>query len=84
MIQFQITQLFNCNSDMDHIGSRPGIRCHFRIIRMVATLFLEYSRMYQNSKLKHPAGLKTALVVVHFLQNQKMLNPKKCVFTVAK
>ena len=34
--------------------------------------------------LKHPAGLKTALVVVHFLQNQKMLNQKKCVFTVAK
>ena len=33
---------------------------------------------------KHPAGLKTALVVVHFLQNQKMLNHKNCVFTVVK
>ena len=29
---------------------------------------------------KHPAGLKTALIFVHFFQNQKMLNHKSLCF----
>ena len=34
--------------------------------------------------LKHPAGLTTALVVIHFFQNRKILNHKNVVFTEAK
>ena len=33
---------------------------------------------------KHPAGLTTALVVIHFFQNRKILNHKNVVFTEAK
>ena len=48
--------------------------------KIISKLFLVVKNLIHN----FPAGLKTALVVVHFLQNQKMLNQKKCVFTVAK
>ena len=49
------------------------------------SLIVKDSFSFRTASLdKLPAGLTTALVVIHFFQNRKILNHQKVVFTEAK